>query len=163
MVDRGERDDALHHAAFTVEEDCFSGLQDLRRHSKTSGKRTPRDPSARQARCAVLSPLRRLTVAQKLWQATPINRLTTHSLPWFADFRSWVERISRWPSLMRGQCDWWLHSLTPTVNLQVHVGWAEGIVTVIDRPPWSRGWAVAVPPWMAAMDFTIARPSPKPS
>ena len=40
---------------------------------------------------------------------------------------------------------------------------AEGMVTVTDRPPSSRGWAVAVPPWIAAMDATMARPSPKPS
>src|SRR6185437_16213722 len=40
---------------------------------------------------------------------------------------------------------------------------AEGMVTVTDRPPSSRGQAVAVPPWIAAMDATMARPSPKPS
>jgi L-glyceraldehyde 3-phosphate reductase len=40
---------------------------------------------------------------------------------------------------------------------------AEGIVTVTDRPPSARGRAVAVPPWIAAMDATMARPSPKPS
>ena len=40
---------------------------------------------------------------------------------------------------------------------------AEGIVTVTDRPPSSRGRAVTVPPWIAAMDATMARPSPKPS
>jgi len=40
---------------------------------------------------------------------------------------------------------------------------ASGIVTVTDRPPSSRGRAVAVPPWIAAMDATMARPSPKPS
>jgi hypothetical protein len=42
-------------------------------------------------------------------------------------------------------------------------GPAEGIVTVTDRPPSSRGQAVTVPPWSAAMDATMARPSPKPS
>src|SRR5580704_2836429 len=40
---------------------------------------------------------------------------------------------------------------------------AEGIVTVTDRPPSVRGRAVAVPPWIAAMDATMARPSPEPS
>ncbi len=40
---------------------------------------------------------------------------------------------------------------------------AEGMVTVTDRPPSLRGWAVAVPPCIAAMDVTMARPSPKPS
>jgi len=37
------------------------------------------------------------------------------------------------------------------------------MATVTDRPPSSRGRAVAVPPWIAAMDATMARPSPKPS
>jgi ABC-type lipoprotein release transport system permease subunit len=37
------------------------------------------------------------------------------------------------------------------------------MVTVTDRPPPSRGQATAVPPWIAAMDATMARPSPKPS
>ena len=36
-------------------------------------------------------------------------------------------------------------------------------MTVTDRPPSSRGRAVAVPPWITAMDATMARPSPKPS
>jgi hypothetical protein len=40
---------------------------------------------------------------------------------------------------------------------------AEGMVTVTDRPPPSRGLAVAVPPWIVAMESTMARPSPKPS
>jgi hypothetical protein len=38
---------------------------------------------------------------------------------------------------------------------------AEGMVTVTDRPPSLRGQAVAVPPWIAAMDATMARPSPE--
>src|ERR1700691_6750087 len=38
-----------------------------------------------------------------------------------------------------------------------------GMVTVTDSPPSSRGRAVAVPPWIAAMDATMARPSPEPS
>jgi hypothetical protein len=37
------------------------------------------------------------------------------------------------------------------------------MVTVTARPPPSRGRAVTVPPWIAAMDATMARPSPKPS
>jgi hypothetical protein len=36
-------------------------------------------------------------------------------------------------------------------------------VTVRVRPPSARGRAVAVPPWIAAMDVTMASPSPKPS
>src|SRR6266849_10930732 len=40
---------------------------------------------------------------------------------------------------------------------------AQGIVTVTDRPPSLRGRAVAVPPWIAAIDATMARPSPEPS
>src|SRR5258708_31454938 len=40
---------------------------------------------------------------------------------------------------------------------------AEGIVTVADRPRSLGGRAVAVPPWIAAMDATMARPSPEPS
>jgi hypothetical protein len=36
-------------------------------------------------------------------------------------------------------------------------------VTVTDRPPSLRGCAVAVPPWIVAMDATMARPSPEPS
>jgi hypothetical protein len=40
---------------------------------------------------------------------------------------------------------------------------AEGMVTVTDRPPPSRGLAVAVPRWIVAMESTMARPSPKPS
>ena len=39
----------------------------------------------------------------------------------------------------------------------------DGIVTVTDRPPSARGLAVAVPPWIAAMELTMARPSPNPS
>src|SRR4051812_14054639 len=40
---------------------------------------------------------------------------------------------------------------------------ADGSATVMDRPPSSRGRAVAVPPWTAAIDDTMVRPSPKPS
>ena len=40
---------------------------------------------------------------------------------------------------------------------------AEGMVTVTDRPPSLRGRAVAVPPWIAAMEATMVRPSPEPS
>jgi CheY-like chemotaxis protein len=40
---------------------------------------------------------------------------------------------------------------------------AQGIVTVTDRPPSFRGRAVTVPPWIAAIEATMARPSPKPS
>ena len=40
---------------------------------------------------------------------------------------------------------------------------AEGMVTVTDRPPSLRGRAVTVPSWIAVMDATIAKPSPKPS
>ena len=36
-------------------------------------------------------------------------------------------------------------------------------LTITARPPSSRGRAVAVPPWTAAMDATMVRPSPKPS
>jgi hypothetical protein len=32
---------------------------------------------------------------------------------------------------------------------------ADGKVTVTDRPPSSRGWALAVPPWTAAIDATM--------
>jgi hypothetical protein len=38
---------------------------------------------------------------------------------------------------------------------------AEGIVTVTHKPPSSRGQAVAVPPWIAAMDATMARAEPE--
>jgi Zn-dependent M28 family amino/carboxypeptidase len=37
------------------------------------------------------------------------------------------------------------------------------MVTVTDRPPSLRGWAVAVPPWIAAMEATMVRPKPEPS
>src|ERR1700691_1677396 len=40
---------------------------------------------------------------------------------------------------------------------------AWGMVTVTDSPPSSRGRAGGVPPWIAAMDATMARPSPEPS
>src|SRR5215470_443984 len=40
---------------------------------------------------------------------------------------------------------------------------ADGIVNLTDRPPSSRGWALAVPPWIEAIDATMARPRPKPS
>jgi hypothetical protein len=38
----------------------------------------------------------------------------------------------------------------------------EGIVTVTDRPPSFRGMAVAAPPWIAAIDATMAKPIPEP-
>jgi len=38
-----------------------------------------------------------------------------------------------------------------TNELRQLVGAAEGIETVTDRPPSSRGQAVTVPPWSAAM------------
>jgi hypothetical protein len=37
------------------------------------------------------------------------------------------------------------------------------MLTVTVRPPLVRGRAVTVPPWTAAMDATMARPSPEPS
>ena len=43
------------------------------------------------------------------------------------------------------------------------LGPSEGSVTVIDRPPWSGVCAVAVPPWSAAIEATMVRPSPNPS
>ncbi len=40
---------------------------------------------------------------------------------------------------------------------------APGLVTVTDRPPPTRAWGLTVPPWTAAIDATMVRPSPKQS